>query len=52
MVDGAAAGLSGIAVAAQHVLIAECKRTIETANEQKLFLCGVPCEEPEDGAQG
>lgn len=47
IVKAAAAGLSGIAVAAQHVLIAECKHTIETADERKLFLCGVPWEEKE-----
>lgn len=43
----AEAGLSGIAVAAQHVLIAECKRTIDAANERKLFLYGAPWDEPE-----
>lgn len=37
----AAAGLAGIAVAAGHVLLAEDRAaTIETANENKLFLVG------------
>jgi hypothetical protein len=36
----AAAGLSGIAVAAGHVLLAERAATIGAANENKLFLVG------------
>ncbi|MEM7192687.1 MAG: UDP-2,3-diacylglucosamine diphosphatase LpxI [Pseudomonadota bacterium] len=35
------AGLSGIAVAAGHVLIAECKRTVDLANDKQLFLYGL-----------
>jgi DUF1009 family protein len=45
MVKAAEAGLSGIAVAAQHVLIAEYNRTIEIANERKIFLYGAPWDE-------
>jgi DUF1009 family protein len=36
----AAAGLSGIAMAAGHVLMAERNATIKAANESKLFLFG------------
>lgn len=36
----AAAGLSGIAMAAGHVLMAERDATIKAANENKLFLVG------------
>jgi hypothetical protein len=52
IVRAAEAGLSGIAVAAQHVLIAECKRTIDTANERKVFLYGTPWAEQEPGNAG
>lgn len=37
-----AAGLTGIAIAAGHVLIAERARTIALADEAGLFLAGVP----------
>ena len=45
LLKAAEAGLAGVAVAAQHVLIAEYNRTIEIANERKLFLYGAPWDE-------
>lgn len=45
MLKAAEAGLAGVAVAAQHVLIAEYNRTLEIANERKLFLHGTPWDE-------
>jgi len=36
----AAAGLSGVAVAARRVLVSERQRTVEAANAHKLFLVG------------
>lgn len=47
MLNAAEAGLSGVAVAAQHVLIADYNRTIAIANERKLFLYGAPWGETE-----
>ncbi|MEM9589971.1 MAG: UDP-2,3-diacylglucosamine diphosphatase LpxI [Pseudomonadota bacterium] len=47
MMKVAEAGLAGVAVAAQHVLIAEYNRTIAVANERKLFLFGVPWSKPD-----
>ncbi|WP_045367171.1 LpxI family protein [Methyloceanibacter caenitepidi] len=47
MLKAAEAGLSGVAVAAQHVLIADYNRTIQIANERKLFLYGAPWGETE-----
>lgn len=38
----AEAGLAGVAVAARHVLLAERKRAIDSANARKLFLHGAP----------
>lgn len=43
----AAAGLSGVAVAAGHVLMAERQATIATANANKLFVVGIPWDEVE-----
>ncbi|ODR94363.1 hypothetical protein AUC70_06685 [Methyloceanibacter stevinii] len=45
MLKAAEAGLSGVAVAAQRVLIADYNRTLEIANERKLFIYGAPQEE-------
>jgi len=45
MLKAAKAGLSGVAVEAQHVLIAEYNRTIQVANDKKLFLYGAPSGE-------
>ncbi len=47
MMKAAEAGLSGVAVAAQHVLIAEYNRTIQIANERKIFLFGATWNESE-----
>jgi len=47
MVKAAEAGLAGVAVAAQHVLIAEYNRTIEIANDRKLFLYGATWSGPD-----
>jgi DUF1009 family protein len=47
MLNAAEAGLSGLAVAAQHVLIADYNRTIAIADERKLFLYGAPWGETE-----
>ena len=41
MRKAAEVGLSGVAVLAGHVLLAERQRTIEAANKHKLFLIGV-----------
>lgn len=45
MLKAAEAGLSGVAVAAQHVLIADYNRTLQIANDRKLFLYGAPWDE-------
>jgi UDP-2,3-diacylglucosamine hydrolase len=45
MLNAAAAGLSGVAVAARRVLIADYNRTLEIANDRKLFIYGAPQDE-------